>query len=182
MNCRRFVPLLAVALGCASAVAAAEPAPTEITLDRGHHALVQADFGAPFGASAGVDWMVGLGADVREENERVKAVCAAPIAFCARGFLVHAAAGTGGGKLAVGIGGRAHVEAEDFHGNLGAVVRLAVARTWGNPIGTEPGVTYLGPETDLTLWRLGLTVGTLWRVGGGRGDRLVFSWGLGLRL
>ncbi len=176
-----FVLWLGVAL-VATSVYAEEPARTEVTLDRARHAWLQADFGGPLGATAGLDVLVGLGADVREEKERVKAVCAAPSDYCGHGFLFHAAAGSGGGELALGFGARAWVDSDEFHGGAGIALRLAVARTWGSPIGTRAGLTYLGPELELTVWRLGLTTGTLWRVAGDGGDGFVFSWGVGFRL
>jgi hypothetical protein len=176
------VALLAAGLLVAGPSAAVAEPPTEVTLDRGTHAALGTTFGAPLGATADLDLLVGLGADVREGREQVKAVCAAPLAACARGFLLHAAAGSGGGRLGIGVGGRARVAADDFHGTVGAGLRLTVARTWGSPVGTLPGLTYVGPETDLTVWRVALTLGTLWRVAGTGGDRLLFSWGVGLRL
>ncbi|HXY38054.1 MAG TPA: hypothetical protein VEQ10_00200 [Vicinamibacteria bacterium] len=176
-----FVFWLGVVLAAASADAQ-EPARTEVTLDRARYAWFLADFGGPLGATAGVDLLVGLGADVRDEKDRVKAVCAAPLALCAHGFLIHAAAGSGGGRLGIGIGARASVDSEGFHGGAGVALRLTVAQTWGSPIGTVPGLTYLGPELDLTVWHVGLTLGTLWRVAGDGGDGWVFSWGVGFRL
>ncbi len=172
---------LGVVLAAAS-VRAEEPAKTEVTLDRASRAWFQADFGGPLGATAGVDILIGLGADVRDEKDRVKAVCAAPSKYCAHGFLIHAAAGSGGGRLGLGFGARAHVDTDDFHGGAGAALRLTVAQTWGSPIGTVSGLTYLGPELDLTVWHVGLTLGTLWRVAGTGGDGWVFSWGVGFRL
>jgi len=176
-----FVLALGAVLAGAPA-RAEEPAKTEVTLDRASKAWFQADFGGPLGATAGVDILVGLGADVRDEKDHVKAVCAAPFALCAHGFLIHAAAGSGGGRLGLGIGARARVDSDEFHGGAGVALRLTVAQTWGSPIGTVSGLTYLGPELDLTVWHVGLTLGTLWRVAGDGGDGWVFSWGIGFRL
>lgn len=173
---------LGVLLAVVPLVTAEEAAKTEVTLDRATRAWFQVDFGGPLGATAGVDLLVGLGADVRGEGDRVKAVCAAPTAYCGHGILFHAAAGSGGGRLGLGVGARARVESDDFHGGAGIGLRLTLARTWGSPIGTRPGLTYLGPELDLTVWRVGLMTGTLWRVAGDGGDNFVFSWGVGFRL
>jgi len=60
--------------------------------------------------------------------------------------------------------------------------RLALAHTWGNPIGTDPGLTYLGPELDLSVIRINLTLGVLFRVAGDGGAGTLFSWGLGFGL
>ena len=100
----------------------------------------------------------------------------------AQGFLLQADAGSGGGKLSLGLGVRAHVEDEGFWGTAGVALRLAVARTWGNPVGTDPGLTYVGPELDLSVIRIGLTLGVLFRVSGDHGSNALFSWGLGFGL
>jgi hypothetical protein len=155
---------------------------TEITLDKGTHVRVGMGFGGPIGAAASFRFLRGLGANVREGDGRVKAVCAVPIPYCAQGFLFQADAGSGGGKLSLGIGARAHVDEEDFHGAVGIGLRAAVVRTWGHPIGTEPGLTYLGPELDLMVFRCNLTLGVLWRLSGSAGPSAVFGWGIGFGL
>jgi hypothetical protein len=156
-----------------------ELARTEVTLD------LRTRFGAgvgllgPLGAAARVSLLHGLGADVRDEGTRVKAVCALPIRRCANGFLIQADAGTGGGKLSLGVGAYAKVHEESFKGTAGVALRAAVARTWGDPVGTEPGLTYVGPELDLSIVRVTLTLGVIFRVSGDRGAGTLFSWGLG---
>jgi hypothetical protein len=141
-----------------------------------------AGFGGPLGATLRLDLLHGLGADVRGENERVKAVCALPIPHCARGFLLGAEAGSGGGKLSLGVGANARVESEDFRGTVGVGLALSLARTWGSPIGTRPGLGYLGPELRLAVLRFDVSFGALWRISGTGGDALLFSWGIGIRL
>ena len=69
----------------------------------------------------------GSGPTFARATDRVKAVCALPIPHCAQGFLVQADAGSGGGKLSLGVGARAHVDEEDFRGTVGVGLR-AVAR------------------------------------------------------
>jgi len=155
---------------------------TEITLDKATQVAVGIGFGGPIGAAASVRVLHGLGADVREGDERVKAVCAVPIPHCAQGFLFQADAGSGGGKLSLGIGARARVDEEDFRGTVGVSLRAALVRTWGSPIGTEPNLTYLGPELDLSIVRFNLTLGVLWRVSGHAGASAVFGWGIGFGL
>jgi hypothetical protein len=155
---------------------------TEITLDKGTQVAFGIGFGGPIGAAASFRVLHGLGADVREGDDRVKAVCAVPIPHCAQGFLVQADAGSGGGKLSLGIGARARVDEEDFHGTVGVGLRAALVRTWGSPIGTEPGLTYLGPELDLSVLRFNLTLGVLWRLSGHTGASAVFGWGIGFGL
>jgi hypothetical protein len=159
-------------------------APTEITIDRKTQFLGGLGLGGPLGAQATVGFLHGLGADVqeREDHSRVKAVCAFPISRCARGFLLEVGAGSGGGKASLGFGGHARVEDDGFHGAVEASLKLSVARTWGSPIGTNPNLTYLGPELGLSVMHVGLDVGVLWRVSGQGGSSAVFSWGLGLRL
>jgi hypothetical protein len=74
------------------------------------------------------------------------------------------------------------VHEEDFRGTLGVGLRAALARTWGSPIGTDPGLTYLGPELDLAVVRVNVTLGVLWRVSGQGGASVLFSWGVGFGL
>lgn len=132
-----------------------------------------AAFGGPLGAAVSGELIYGARADIREDGERVRARA---------GLLVQAQAGSGGGKVSLGVGGRARVESEDFKGALAAGLKLSLARTWGAPVGTQPGLTYLGPELDLSAMHVALTLGPLFRVGGGsRGDAVLFSWGLGVR-
>jgi len=158
------------------------PAKTEVTLDRSTQVAAGISFSGPIGAGASLRLLHGLGADVKDDGTRVKAVCAVPMPHCAKGFLLQADAGSGGGKLSLGIGARAHIEDEGFRGTAGVALRLAVARTWGNPVGTDPGLTYVGPELDLSVIRIGLTLGVLFRVSGDHGSNALFSWGLGFGL
>ena len=161
---------------------AGPPADTEITVDKDTQVVAGIGFGGPIGAAASLRILHGLGADVREEDGKVRAVCALPIPHCARGFLFQADAGSGGGKLSLGVGGRAHVEEPDFRGTVGVALRAALVRTWGSPVGTEPGLTYLGPELDVSVLRVNLSLGVLWRVAGNAGSSALFSWGVGFGL
>jgi hypothetical protein len=158
------------------------PADTEVTLDKATHLSAGIGFGGPIGAIGSLRVMHGLGADVREEDGRVKAVCSLPIPHCAQGFTFQVDAGSGGGKVSLGVGAKAHVDEEDFHGTAGVGLRASLVRTWGSPIGTEPNLTYLGPELDLSIVRINLNVGVLWRVSGHAGSSALFSWGLGFGL
>jgi hypothetical protein len=158
------------------------PAKTEITLDRRTRVGAGIGFSGPIGAAASLRVLHGLGADVRDGSTQVNAVCAVPMPHCAQGFLLQADAGSGGGKLSLGVGAWAKVNEESFRGTAGVALRLAAARTWGNPIGTEPGLTYLGPELDLSVLRINLTLGALFRISGDRGSSALFSWGLGFGL
>ncbi len=158
------------------------PAKTEVTLDRKTQLGAGIGFSGPLGAAGSFRILHGLGADVRDDGTRVKAVCAAPLPHCAKGFLLQLDAGSGGGKLSLGLGARARIDDDDFHGTAGVAFRVALARTWGSPIGTEPGLTYLGPELDLSIIRINLTLGVLFRVEGDAGAGTLFSWGLGFGL
>lgn len=159
------------------------PARTDVTIDRKDQVMAGIGFGGPTGAVLRLDLLHGLGADVRgEEKEHVKAVCAVPLPHCGHGFLLGAEAGSGGGKLSLGVGANARVESEDFRGTVGVALQLSLARTWGSPIGTDVRLTYLGPELDLYVLRFGLTLGTLWRVSGTGGASFLVSWGVGIRL
>jgi len=158
------------------------PAKTEVSLDKATHLSAGIGLGGPIGAIGSIRVMHGLGADVREEDGRVKAMCSLPIPHCAQGFTFQADAGSGGGKLSLGVGARARVEDQDFRGTAGVGLRVSLARTWGSPIGTEPDLTYLGPEIDLSIIRINLNLGVLWRVSGHGGSSALFSWGLGFGL
>jgi hypothetical protein len=158
------------------------PAKVDITLDRRTLIRAGVGFSGPLGATGSVQILHGLGADIDDEGTRVRAVCAIPMPRCAQGFLLRADAGTGGGKLSLGLGALAKVDEEDFKGTAGAGLRLALAHTWGDPIGEPAGITYLGPELDLSVLRINLTVGALFRVGGDGGSSALFSWGLGFGL
>lgn len=157
-------------------------AKTEVTLDRRTRVGAGIGFSGPLGAAASVRILHGLGADVRDGSTRVNAVCAIPMPHCAQGFLLQADAGSGGGKLSLGLGAWAKIDEKSFRGTAGVALRLALARTWGNPIATDPGLTYLGPELDLSVIRINLTLGALFRVSGEQGSSALFSWGLGFGL
>jgi hypothetical protein len=176
---------LAVCLAVPAEVAGQERpagAETEVTIDLENHVTGGVAFSGPLGAAVSVQLLHGLGADVQEDGDRVRALCAVPMPHCAQGFVVQADAGSGGGKLGLGIGARARVQEEDFNGTLGVGLRAAFVRTWGHPVGTEPGLSYLGPELDLSILRVNVTLGVLWRVAGSGGKSALFSWGLGLAL
>jgi hypothetical protein len=161
---------------------ATAPAETDITLEPRTQVRAGLGFSGPLGAMGSVQIFHGLGADIRDDRTRVKAVCAIPMPHCAQGFLLRADAGSGGGRLSVGLGAWAKVDADGFKGTAGMALRLAVAHTWGDPIGQPAGLTYLGPEVDLSLLRVNLTLGVLFKVGGDGGSSALFSWGLGFGL
>ena len=163
-------------------VALNPPAETDVTLELRTQVRAGLGFSGPLGAMGSLQILHGVGADVKEDGTRVKAVCAIPVPHCAQGFLLRADAGSGGGKLSVGLGAWAKVDTDDFKGNAGVALRLAVAHTWGDPIGQPAGLTYLGPELDLSLLRINLTLGVLFKVGGDGGSSALFSWGLGFGL
>jgi len=117
-----------VAEAAPSTVPASRPT-TEITLDKATHYTAGIGFGGPLGAVASFRILHGLGADVRDGEDRVKAVCALPIPHCAQGFTFQADAGSGGGKISLGVGARAHVEDPDFRGTVGVGLRASLAHT-----------------------------------------------------
>ena len=131
-----------------------------------------AGYGSPLGASATAELMYGLGADVREESDRVKALA---------GLLMQLHAGTTGGKLSLGVGARAHARSEDFNGSATAALKLSLARTWRSPLGDPGRRTYLGPELELSVLHVNLGLGVLARLRGSTGSRVLVSWDLGAR-
>lgn len=158
------------------------PGKTDITLDRQTLFRAGIGFSGPIGGTASLQLLHGLGADIKDDGTRVEAVCAIPMPHCAQGYLVRADVGSGGGKLSLGLGALAKVHEEDFKGTVGAALRLALARTWGDPIGQPAGLTLLGPELDLSVIRINLTLGLLFKVGGDGGSSALFTWGLGVGL
>jgi hypothetical protein len=74
------------------------------------------------------------------------------------------------------------VDDEGFKGSAGAALRVAVAHTWGHPIGQPTGLTFVGPELDLSVMRFNLTLGVLFKVAGDGGSSALFSWGVGFGL
>jgi hypothetical protein len=158
----------------ASVAGAEEPAAeTEITVRSKAHASAGAGIMGPLGGAVFGEVMVGLGADVREDGGRVKALA---------GVVLQAHGGTGGAKLSLGAGVRARIDEDDFRGGITVGLLGSMVRTRGSPLGTEPGLTYLGPELELSVKHVALTLGTLWRIDGSVGKKVMLSWGIGLRL
>jgi hypothetical protein len=131
-----------------------------------------ASFGGPIGASVMAEILYGPGADVRDEGEGVRGRV---------GGLFQAHAGSGGGKLSLGVGGRARIHTDDFKGPVTVGLKVSAARTWREPVGTAERLTYIGPELDFSVMRVAVSVGTLWRIDGAAGKRVLFSWGVGIR-
>jgi hypothetical protein len=144
----------------------------EVTIEPKTHVLFGMGYGGPVGGAATFELIHGLGADVREDKDRVKAIV---------GGLFQLQAGTAGGKFSLGVGAHAHVRDEDFNGTVGAAVKLSLAHTWDSEFSPE-GQTLLGPEIELSAMHVALELGVLFRVGGPSGDDVHFSWGLGIRL
>ena len=168
---------LALALVAAGGLARAEDGSgsreeTEITVAGRPHPSGGVFFGGPLGASAAGELLYGLRVDVREDDGRVRAFA---------GLALSAQAGTGGGKIGLGLAGRARVDDEDFHGGVGAGLKVSLAHTWGSPVGTAKDLTYLGPELELDVVHVALGLGVLFRVGGNGGAGTVFSWSVGYR-
>ena len=58
--------------------------------------------------------------------------------------------------------------------------KASVLRTWGDPMGLEPNQTFVGPEFDLTMYYVKLSVGYLWHVAGDGEKKNQFTWGVGV--
>lgn len=167
---------LVLCLAGVGGVAVAEDAPHDTTWHQPTltGTAIGASFGGPFGL--GVTGEIihgGLGIDVTDDQDRIKGVA---------GLLLQAHAATGGGKLSVGAGFSGRVETDDFKGSATLALKASLARTWGSPRGSEPGLYYLGPELDLSAMRVATSFGVLWRLGGGSGGSVLFTWGLGIQL
>jgi hypothetical protein len=144
----------------------------EITIEPKTHAFFGVGYGGPLGGAVSFELLHGLGADVREDENRVKAIA---------GILMQVQAGTDGGKFSLGLGGHAHVREEDFKGTASAGLKLSLARTWRSPEGSREQ-TYLGPELEFSVMHVALELGVLFRVDGSGGSGVLFSWGVGVRL
>jgi len=151
-----------VVLGSGAHAAAAEGyGPTEVIPTLAVRAAV------PTAASASLTLTIGATSDSPQ--------------FCAHeplGPSVSVEAGTGGGQLAFGIG--TVCLDTPLLPKYGLALRAVVARTWGNPVRTEPGQTYLGVNLDLTALAT-LRLGVLKHVGKGdpRARDWLFVYGVG---
>lgn len=145
------------------------PAPTPTPSPRPARRVAAPTLAAGIGGPLMVAGSAGLilGADRSAPDE-----CPSP-----RGWLVQAEAGVGGIKLG---GGPVFTYCHTMFGSLGAgSLQAAYVRTWGNPLGTEAGLSYVGGELDVGLidWRV--TLGLLKRTGSrADGANLLFTWGL----
>lgn len=94
-----------------------------------------------------------------------------------RGWLVQGEAGIGGAKASAGP---VFTYCYTKFGSLGAgSLQATYVRTWGNPLGTEPRLSYVGGELDLGLIDWKVTLGLLKRTGGGQeGANFLFTWGI----
>ena len=155
---------------------------SDITIDRRTGLSASVGYGGPLGASATVTLLRGLGADVREGSERVKAVCAAPTRYCANGFLLETAAGVHGGRLSLGFGARARVEDEEFHRHGGRGAEALAGSRLELRSRQRHGRTWLGPELDFVVKRFGVGCGVLWPVSGPFSATPRFSWMIGFVL
>ena len=144
-----------------------------ITIEPKTHVTFGIGYGGPLGGTASFELLRGLGADVKEDADRVKGIA---------GALLQLHAGTGGGKLSLGLGAHAHVRTEDFKGTAAAAFKLSLARTWHSSIDSGGDGTYLGPEVELSVMHVAVDLGVLFRLHGSGAPGTLFSWGLGVRL
>jgi hypothetical protein len=165
--------LMAFSGPVATTAAQDPPSSDEVNVSTRPQLGAGAGYGGPLGAAASLELLYGLRADVRDDEERVKARA---------GVILQLHAGSGGGKVSLGVGAGARVRSDDFKGTFGAGLKLSLARTWGSPVGTATGLYYLGPELDLSAMHVAVSVGTLWRVDGAGGKGVLFTWSIGVRL
>lgn len=170
---RLRVPEIALVLAAlASPAWADDEVVQEITIEPKTHVFFGVGYGGPLGGAVSLELLHGLGADIREDSDRVKAIAGAL-------FQVHA--GTEGGKLSLGLGAHAHVRDEDFKGTASAALKLSVLRTWSSAIESSEH-TSLGPELEFSFMHVAVDLGVLFRVSGTGGSGVMFSWGIGVRL
>lgn len=90
------------------------------------------------------------------------------------GFIVEAAAGQGGARLAFG-----HARFLEY---VGVDARLVAARTWDSPRGASAKSTYGGVEAGLTLAYVRVSAGVARRLAGPDGpDKTIFTWSAGFQ-
>ena len=65
---------------------------------------------------------------------------------------------------------------------MGLGLKLSAVRTWNADEDGDPDATYLGPEIDFVVKRIGAGVGVLWRVSDGGSATPRFNWSIGLVL
>lgn len=96
-----------------------------------------------------------------------------------RGLLFQVQPGIGGIALNVGYA------PVTFEGNrlqaVGVALKARLLRTYGSPLGTEPGRTYAGVEGAVAIG-VKLSAGVLWKLDDGEGKDTLFTWGIGLGL
>jgi hypothetical protein len=89
------------------------------------------------------------------------------------GLLIQIEPGVHGGKLSLGY-------AKGLPPYAGAGLKLSALRTWGRPLFTEPGQTYLGVEADASFF-IKLSLGIMARINHEtRAPRVIVTGGLGL--
>jgi hypothetical protein len=88
------------------------------------------------------------------------------------GLLIQVEPGLGGGKASLGY-------ATGLLPYAAGGVKASVLRTWGQPLLTEPGRTYVGVEAEATFF-IKLSLGLMTRVAGPNGGRLLVTGGVGL--
>ena len=161
--------ILAVAVTSGARPAGAGDDETHPPLPHLTHFDVLAGYGGALGPTAGFELLVGPGAEVWTESEGFRGVA---------GFRLQLHGGPRGGKLGLGVGLQADIEADDFRGPVAFGVQAAVVHRRRDD---GRSATYTGPELEVSAWRLQATVGVLQRVHGHGPGRVLFDWGLGVR-
>ena len=141
------------------------PTPTPRPARRVAAPTLAVGVGGPLLASASAGVILGKDHSLPDE-------CPSP-----RGWLVQGEAGVGGAKISAGP---IFTYCYTSFGSLGAgSLQATYVRTWGNPLGTEPRLSYVGGELDIGLIDWKITLGLLKRTGGGdTGANFLFTWGL----
>ena len=88
------------------------------------------------------------------------------------GLLIQVEPGLGGGKASLGY-------AMGLLPYAAGGVKASVLRTWGHPLLTEPGRTYVGVEAEASFF-IKLSLGVMARVAGPSGGRVLVTGGVGL--
>jgi hypothetical protein len=96
------------------------------------------------------------------------------------GWFAQVEPGVGGGKLSAGYCDLALDELNPSPPSFALGLKGSVLRTWGSPLGAARHETLIGPELDMTVLYVKVSVGLLWPVGPASAHQgRLTTWGVG---
>jgi hypothetical protein len=88
------------------------------------------------------------------------------------GLLVQGHVGLAGPKLSVGLA--------RYNPGFGYGAKLSALHLWRRSGDAPAGMTYIGPEAEVSILVVRVNAGILWRTAGPRGSSPRFTWGAGI--